>query len=177
MSQRFNRRQFFKLFQNPSSKGGGKDGKFVRPPGANADDEIFLSDCTKCGDCAKHCPHDAIVFAGPKFGKNEGTPYLRLEEKPCYMCSDFPCIASCKDGALTLERKSKPIAKVFVDENLCLNHQGTLCDECQLRCPTQFHAIKILNRKVYLDESLCSGCGLCVGFCPAEPLAFAYEAP
>ncbi len=67
-----------------------------------------------------------------------------------------PCIAIC--GKLGLP---KPQAK-FVNYDKCIG-----CQKCirELGCP----ALSLIpgERKVEIDESLCTGCGLCAGVCPA----------
>jgi len=59
---------------------------------------------------------------------------------------------------------SKPVPK-FVNYDKCIG-----CQKCikELGCP----ALSVIpgERKVEIDESLCTGCGLCAGVCPAQAI-------
>lgn len=182
----FNRRQLFRLRLGDLSREvgkvvGGKDGSeeegepFVRPPGALEDEQAFQDTCERCGACADACPHGIIRKFGPAFGPLEDTPYLEPEVDPCRWCEEMPCIAACPSGALTRKQSAMvlPIAKVSIDRGKCLNSQGVLCDTCSWRCPTHLKAIRMVNRFPVLDLEKCTGCGLCIYHCEAEPGAIA----
>ena len=64
------------------------------------------------------------------------------------------------------------IAKVSLDLDRCLNRQGVLCDTCSFRCPTHLGAIRMVHRMPQIDAAACTGCGMCVFHCEAEPSAF-----
>ncbi|MCQ2596927.1 MAG: indolepyruvate ferredoxin oxidoreductase subunit alpha [Treponema sp.] len=70
-----------------------------------------------------------------------------------------PCIAIC--GKLGLP---KPVSK-FVNYDKCIG-----CQKCirELGCP----ALSLIpgEKKVEIDESLCTGCGLCAGVCPVKAI-------
>ncbi|MCQ2572664.1 MAG: indolepyruvate ferredoxin oxidoreductase subunit alpha [Treponema sp.] len=70
-----------------------------------------------------------------------------------------PCISIC--GKLGLP---KPVSKK-VDEGKCIG-----CQKCirELGCP----ALSIIpgSKKVEIDSSLCTGCGLCAGVCPCKAI-------
>lgn len=180
----FNRRQLFKLRLGDLSRvmgrkvGEAEDGleeePFVRPPGALEDEDAFLETCERCHACAEACPHDVIRSFGPAYGSLEGTPFLDLHLAPCRWCSDMPCIAACPSGALQREESVpvRPIAKVALDLDKCLNTHGTLCDTCSYRCPGEVRAIRMVQRRPVLDVDRCTGCGMCVYHCEAEPSAF-----
>lgn len=176
MADKINRRQFFKMFSSKASdKPAGNSANYIRPPGAVGPNQEFLSKCTKCGDCKDVCPYNAIKIVGPLGGVNEGTPFMQPEVMPCYLCEDYPCIASCEPEALALHLAELPMAKVELNLDACLNAQGTLCDQCALMCPTKINAIKMVSRMPVLDEDACVGCGLCFKFCGAEPNAFSWK--
>jgi len=182
----FNRRQLFrlslgdltrevsKIVAPPAKTGDREEEKFPRPPGALADEALFLDTCERCHACADACPHGAIDQFGPAEGRLEGTPFINPAAAPCHWCADMPCIAACPSGALQREAKLPipPIAKVSLDLDLCLNSQGILCDTCSFRCPTHIKAIRMVQRMPVLDAETCTGCGLCLHHCEAEPGAF-----
>ena len=67
-------------------------GTFIhRPPGA-VEEPAFLAGCTRCGDCVKVCPPQAIVLAPDIHGSAAGTPMIDSMTAPCVMCDDPPCI-------------------------------------------------------------------------------------
>jgi ferredoxin-type protein NapG len=86
----------------------------------------------------------------------------------------MPCIKACPSGALHQEEgvSIPPVGKVSLNLDLCLNTQGILCDTCSFRCPTHIKAIRMIRRKPVLDQDRCTGCGLCITHCEAQPSAF-----
>lgn len=149
----------------------------IHPPGALLDQNAFLNICERCHACADACPYpDVIRFFPASDGKLEGSPLLSPSEAPCRWCYDYPCINACPSQALLLpeedehhKRTPRPIAKVVLDLDTCLNNQGTLCDTCALMCPPHIKAIKMINRQPQIDPELCTGCGMCAYYCESEP--------
>lgn len=136
----------------------------LRPPGAISEDD-FLAGCTRCNRCLEVCPHDAIIHAPARFREAAGTPMIDPDQQPCQMCVDFPCIASCEPNVLTrLVPKMMGTAKVT--EHLCLAHHGTTCTVCSERCPIE-GAITVREGKPTVNETSCTGCGVCRYVCPA----------
>lgn len=135
-----------------------------RPPGA-IDEPSFLAGCTRCDECRKACPHDAIVHAPERMREAAGTPTIEADHQACLMCEDFPCIAACEPGVLTsLLPPTMGTAKVT--EHMCLAYHGTTCTVCSERCPVE-GAIDLTNGKPTVNESTCTGCGVCRYVCPA----------
>ncbi|TWU48660.1 quinol dehydrogenase periplasmic component [Rubripirellula tenax] len=135
-----------------------------RPPGAVSETQ-FMAGCTRCGDCMVACPYDAIVKAPARLGSVAGTPVIEADSSACMMCVDFPCIASCEPGVLVAS--SPPImGTARVTEHLCLAHHHTTCTVCSERCPVG-DAIAVTDGKPTINESTCTGCGVCRYVCPA----------
>jgi ferredoxin-type protein NapG len=183
----FNRRQLFKLRIGDLTRKFLGEGEsedpdvaeatsFPRPPGALRDAAAFLDTCERCGACASACPHDAIFKHGAATGRHEGSPFLDPAQSPCRWCEDMPCIEACPSGALAREAgiPVPPVAKVSLDLDRCLNTSGILCDTCSFRCPTHIKAIRMVDRLPLLDAATCTGCGMCVYHCEAEPSAFSF---
>ncbi len=140
-------------------------GTFIhRPPGA-VDEPAFLADCTRCGDCVKACPPQAIVLAPEIHGPAAGTPMIDPMTAPCVMCDDPPCIHACEPGVLTFDAPLK-MGTASVRDPYCLAHQGTFCTVCSEHCPVE-GAIKVVDGKPVIDEATCTGCGVCQNVCPA----------
>lgn len=136
----------------------------LRPPGA-IDEPLFLDGCTRCDKCIQACPHDAIVHAPDRMREAAGTPIIDPDHQPCMMCEDFPCITACEPNVLTpLIPKMMGTAKVT--QHLCLAHHGTTCTVCSERCVVD-GAIEVTNGKPTVNESICTGCGVCRYVCPA----------
>lgn len=147
---------------------------YVRPPGAIAEKE-FLKKCTQCDDCIKACPHFVIRKAGHELGKvMNGTPILIPSENPCLMCDGFPCIASCKTGALLPfpENTFPRIGTAVVQEDRCYLAQGQPCDYCTKHCPEKPKAIlsMTIGSVASVEASACTGCGSCAQICPANAI-------
>lgn len=136
----------------------------LRPPGA-IDEEHFLAGCTRCEECIKACPHDAITLAPDRLREAAGTPMLDPDRSPCLMCQDFPCIAACEPGVLT-HQVPKMMGTAKITEHLCLAHHSTTCTVCSERCPVEA-AIQVADGKPTVDEQVCTGCGVCRYVCPA----------
>jgi ferredoxin-type protein NapG len=136
----------------------------LRPPGA-IDEIRFLEGCTRCDECRKACPHDAIIHAPARMREAAGTPMIDADHQACLMCEDFPCITACEPGVLSsLVPPMMGTAKVT--EHLCLAHHGTTCTVCSERCPVE-GAIAVNNGKPTVNEASCTGCGVCRYVCPA----------
>ena len=87
------------------------------------------------------------------------------------------CVGACPSGALRLDREgcAAPMGKVELDLSACLNAQGILCDTCATTCPSSVRAIRMVGRMPQLEEESCVGCGLCVHYCEAAPVALAFK--
>jgi MauM/NapG family ferredoxin protein len=136
----------------------------LRPPGA-VDEESFLAGCTRCNECVKVCPHNAITLAPSRLREAAGTPMIDPDHDPCLMCADFPCITACEPGVLT-HRVPKMMGTAKITEHLCLAHHSTTCTVCSERCPVE-NAINVEDGKPMIDEQVCTGCGVCRYVCPA----------
>jgi len=136
----------------------------LRPPGAVAEID-FLERCTRCGDCATVCPHDAIREAPTRLREAAGTPIVDPLTQPCLMCDDLPCITACETGALRAEAPAA-LGAARVSPLDCLNRLSSSCSVCVERCPVP-GAIAFVGGVPDVNDRLCTGCGLCQHVCPA----------
>ena len=136
----------------------------LRPPGA-VEESVFLARCTRCDDCARACPHGAIVRASERLRGAAGTPTLDPAAAPCHLCPDKHCITACATGALSGQIPVK-LGTARIAPTTCLAHQGSFCSTCSERCPVP-GAVLVTNGRPRIDASACVGCGLCVHHCPA----------
>jgi ferredoxin-type protein NapG len=143
----------------------------LRPPGAIKPDEEFLAACTGCGDCIPVCPPECIITIKREDGQL--VPVIEPSVKPCYLCTELPCIAACDEGALVNpggpEHVRLGIAKV--DPRRCVTFKGEICRACYTACPYPDRAIMLIGSRPLVGSGACTGCGLCEKACPEYPKA------
>jgi NAD-dependent dihydropyrimidine dehydrogenase PreA subunit len=147
----------------------------------------------------KVCPENAIFRAGPNAGLALGTPYIEPRSVPCFLCTTLPCITACEDEALIWPRLVKAdgtpsegpqavrmgLARVKPDQCVTwdtLDREARACRICVDRCPYPEQALRIaeptggdLVGHPVVDADFCTGCGICVFSCPAEPVAIVVD--
>lgn len=166
----------------------------LRPPGALQEFD-FLRACIKCGQCVEACPYDTLHLAKPGDNKPMGTPYFIPRQKPCYMCTDIPCVPACptgaleadkvsslKDGQKVLDIEKAKMGLAVVDEESCVAYWGIQCDACYRACPLLDEAITLeykrnarTGKHAYLVpkvvSDICTGCGMCERACITKKAA------
>lgn len=150
-----------------------------RPPGALSEMEFLLA-CTRCGECVKACPVNAILVLGDRAGLSAGTPFLDVNtHRPCVACADAPCMPACPSGALLVTPVSEFIlGTAILDRDTCIAWNGTRCDKCFRACPVRDGAVLIApDGRVFIDPRACIGCGLCRAACPTRPVSIEIEPP
>jgi ferredoxin-type protein NapG len=159
---------------------------WIRPPYAINELE-FLMACTRCGDCIKACEHNSLFSLPAQYGATVvNTPVMDLKNSPCHMCDDWHCVSACEPMALKLpliingdvenealaeDIKSIPLPKmalVKIDTSTCLPFLGPECGACRFSCKVE-GALKWDLTKPVIDETLCTGCGLCRQACITQP--------
>jgi len=150
----------------------------LRPPGAISE-EAFLLSCTRCGECEKACPYQAIYSVDMEQGKAYGkTPFIDVNLTACEYCEDFPCIQSCEPGALVKEQQYIKMGLAVVHKEHCLVYQGQYCDYCAKSCPSAFDALSMGEDNMpIIDKEKCVGCGQCAYICPAQSGAALFVKP
>ena len=144
---------------------------WVRPPGAISP-SLFVQACDGCAECATVCPAQAISMTGPAVAGRKPGPRIDAAQNPCVMCDDIACIKSCPTGALApTSRADIKIAQIRFDDTRCHAFDGTNanCQICADRCPVGPSAITVAAGAGPTITTACTGCGVCVQFCPASP--------
>jgi ferredoxin-type protein NapG len=158
---------------NPDSDINPETRRYIRPPGALKEKE-FLALCTKCDECVKACPHYSIRKLNKDFDIADVTPIIVPEETPCYMCEGFPCIRSCKEGALVEVKDKEEVAmgKAYINESNCMAYGVQFCEQCVKNCPIPDAMYQEDNKPVVRKEK-CVGCGICETVCKTvnQPIA------
>jgi ferredoxin-type protein NapF len=170
--------------------------KAMRPPGALPESE-FLAACTRCAECMKVCPTNALQPAFLETGmQGIWTPLLVPSIGPCAeKCTS--CGDVCPTGAIrpfTWQDKRYKIKMGLanVNRSTCVAWNGGRdCIVCAEVCPYSAVIFKDtfddtlpkdptqpltatgnrgrMKRVPTVDEKLCTGCGLCEYHCPVLP--------
>ena len=147
---------------------------FLRPPGALAEPE-FLNKCSRCGNCVRVCPAEAIKIVPDVAG---GAPFIDANLAPCVVCTTLECMTVCPTGALfPTPMKFIDMGTAKWDPNTCLRPRGEDCRICVDECPIGEVAISLDSTgavRVYDDG--CVGCGVCQHRCPTIPKSVVVEA-
>jgi MauM/NapG family ferredoxin protein len=175
----------------------GMGPKLLRPPGA-LDELEFLTKCTRCDKCMRACPENAISLAPASAGLALRTPFIDPRNVPCFLCTTLPCISACEDDALLWPERKRADGQVIegpkavrmgtarVKPSQCvtwgtLDREARACHICVDRCPYPEEALRIVVPEgetvghPVVDAEVCTGCGLCVFSCPAEPTAIVVD--
>ncbi|NLF55626.1 MAG: ferredoxin-type protein NapF [Thauera phenolivorans] len=141
-----------------------------RPPWALAE-AAFIERCTRCDHCIDACPSAIIVRM------DGGFPGIDFTRGECSLCGD--CVARCEAGALVRRAAGdRPWDLVAAIGAACLATRGVECRVCGESCPTG--AIRFRPQpggvaRPQLDALECTGCGACVGPCPARAISMLSE--
>jgi ferredoxin-type protein NapG len=147
------------------------DTLWLRPPGA-AKEKDFLNECSRCGECVRVCPAEAIVLH-QSLGKN--APYIDADARACVACDGLYCMSSCPTGAL----EPTPLLMIKMGTAVWREHQCTRttlnddCRRCVDVCPIGTAAIDLVQDRIEVKPLGCIGCGLCQQDCPTTPRAIA----
>ena len=145
--------------------------EFTRPPGA-LPEIAFLAACTRCGECEKACPADAIRTLGTDQGLRAGTPIIEVNVTACVMCVDMPCAKVCPTDALAVPEDlwaSIHLSRMAIDSERCIAFRDVECGVCARACPAGEAALKIDERGRPVLGAACTGCGTCINACVTSP--------
>jgi len=137
----------------------------LRPPGA-VPEEIFPAKCVRCGRCVEVCSYHSIKMLDIRSGLHAGTPLVEVEKIPCYLC--MKCVDVCPTGSLQrVRQEDSRMGLAVINKFTCYAWEGTiLCRTCYDKCPYAEKAIRLAELRPVIDETHCTGCGLCTHACP-----------
>ena len=100
----------------------------------------------------------------------EPAPYIDVESQACVLCETLSCMQHCPSGALfPLSIDQIDIGTAVWHEYQCLRPSGGSCTICVDHCPVSAAAIELMDDKVVVHETGCTGCGVCQHDCPTWP--------
>lgn len=158
--------------------------RWVRPPFAIPELEFLLA-CTRCNACIDACSYNIVFPLASDNGADVmKTPALDLLNNGCHLCSDWPCVAACETGALTLPLEPESegndessnidfnprLALINIDPETCLPYQGPECGACRSAC-TIDGAMNWERERPSINQEYCTGCAMCREACITEPKA------
>ena len=138
----------------------------LRPPWALPEVD-FASRCTRCDACVRACPEQVLVRGG------DGLPRFVATSGECTFCGD--CVQACESAALDASILPPWELGARVGDG-CLSARGVVCASCREACPeTAIHVAPGARGPAVIDAERCTGCGACVGICPAGAIALSSE--
>ncbi|MCZ8156313.1 MAG: 4Fe-4S binding protein [Leptospira sp.] len=140
------------------------------PPGAT---DHFFELCTGCKECVFSCPY-SVLFPVISETSGKNFPFFDPNAKACHLCTDWPCINACPEGALLPyeEDETPKFGKAKGIGEHCINGKTKekTCDACAAVCTIEKTVNFRANLPVF-SSSTCTGCGMCVEVCPTYPKA------
>lgn len=133
----------------------------LRPPWAQPE-PTFLETCSRCNACLDACA-EKIVMRG-----EGGFPAIDFSHRECTFC--YACARACPSGALGTPGTGPPWKYVARISTACLSAQGVYCRSCGEVCEVDAIRFTLALGSVprpRVNTQDCSGCGACVGVCPA----------
>ena len=173
-----------------------RNNRAMRPPGALPEKE-FLAACTRCAECMKVCPTNALQPALFETGP-EGiwTPILVPSIGPCAeactACGDVCPTRAIRPFSTYDKRYKLKLGVANVNRSTCIAWNGGRdCVVCAEVCPYSAVVFRDvwddslpkdptrpitdpgnkgrMKRVPTVDERLCTGCGICEYQCPVLP--------
>lgn len=135
----------------------------LRPPWALAEGD-FTNMCTACHACLSACPEKVLVRG------SGGYPVFDPGRGECTFCG--ACEAACEPRALQRDAGQAPWTLVAHASGACLPLQGVVCRSCRDACGEDAIAFAPgALQAPAIDTDRCTGCGACVGTCPASAIS------
>jgi MauM/NapG family ferredoxin protein len=154
----------------------------IRPPGA-LPEEQFLQACIRCGECMRACPTNGLQPALSEAGL-EGwmSPVLVPKIGPCVeqctLCGEVCPTDAIRSFTMEQKRHEIRLGLAVVDQDTCIAYNGGRdCIVCAEVCSYSAVIFKDIQddllgrtkRVPTVDETLCTGCGICETKCPVTP--------
>lgn len=134
-----------------------------KPPWHHA----VMEACASCDQaCAAACP-EGIIRIHPDDHAYAGRPWLQFSATGCTFCGD------CAEACLAIDSHDRKLATIGVlklNTASCLAWNGVFCMSCIGKCDAR--ALQMdERRRLVIEDSLCTGCGMCIHVCPVNALS------
>jgi ferredoxin-type protein NapF len=128
--------------------------------------EAGSDSCSRCEqECANSCPQH-IIRLHPDGHAFAGSPWLDFSVTGCTFCGD--CAKVCP-SLESYEKESLQTGNLQLIKTKCLTWNNVFCMSCTGKCDVR--ALRLDDRRrLILNDSLCTGCGMCVHSCPVNAL-------
>jgi len=145
----------------------------LRPPGSITEGK-FLATCIRCGQCVKACPTNCLQpssFSTGAAGFMSPVAVMRIGacDQNCNACG-YVCPT---DAIRELDLDEKTYAKIgnaVIERERCVVwEQDRICLVCDEHCPfgaIYWKEVEQGERRPFVDENRCNGCGQCEESCP-----------
>ena len=130
-----------------------------------------MGSCGQCKqECVASCPQK-IISLHPDEHEHAGTPWLDFSATGCTFCGD--CAEACP-SIESFDKESfgedSKVGSLQLASASCLTWNNVFCMSCIGKCDVR--ALQLdERRRLILNDSLCTGCGMCVHSCPVNALA------
>ncbi|RKZ57770.1 MAG: hypothetical protein DRQ44_15420 [Gammaproteobacteria bacterium] len=125
-----------------------------------------MESCSNCDqECVASCSQKIIRLHQDEHA-HAGTPWLDFSVAGCTFCGD--CAEACP-SLESYDRESAQIGNLQVAEASCLTWNDVFCMSCIGKCDVRaLHLDE--RRRLLLNDSLCTGCGMCIHSCPVDAI-------